>query len=147
MATDLDPDDSPQDVPGTATNAEGPEPDATDEHPVALAVQIAASSLPAPSAAQSSNLAELSAQLREAAAEIAEIAVQAGRLGVAIDAAKALREGTVPEVLRKSVLQSAAAAADARDIVAAPASPVLPKAAESPIIAAAKRAAAAGARG
>ena len=103
--------------------------------------------MPPPCAAHSSNLAELSALLREAAAEIAEIAVQAGRLGVAIDAAKALREGTVPEVLRKSVLQSAAAAADARDIVAAPPSPVLPKAAESPIIAAAKRAAAAGARG
>ena len=147
MATEHDPDDGKQDVPSTATNAEDPEACAPDKHPVALVVPIAASSLPSLSAPHSSNLAELSAQLRETAAEIAEIAVQAGRLGVAIDAAKALREGTVPEVLRKSVLQSAAAAADARDIVAAPASPVLPKAAESPIIAAAKRAAAAGARG
>lgn len=147
MATEHDPDDSPQAAPGTVLSADGVEPETTDGHPAALAVPSATSSLPPSAAAQSSNLAELSAQLREAAAEIAEIAAQAGRLGVAIDAAKALREGTVPEVLRKSVLQSAAAAADARDIVAAPPSPVLPKVAESPIIAAAKRAAAAGARG
>ena len=40
-----------------------------------------------------------------------------------------------------------AAAADARDIVAAPPSPVLPQSAENPIIAAAKRAASAGAKG
>ena len=153
MATELDPDDSPQD-PGTdVTTTDSNGTDAVDRPtsppatPPSTTAHSGLTSMPPPDAAQSSNLAELSAQLREAAAEIAEIAVQAGRLGVAIDAAKALREGTVPEVLRKSVLQSAAAAADARDIVAAPASPVLPKAAESPIIAAAKRAAAAGARG
>ena len=102
---------------------------------------------PAPAAAQPGNLAEISAQLREAAAEVAEIAAQAGRLGIAIDAAQALRDGTTPEALRSLVLQRAAAAADARDIVAAPASPVLPQTKESPIIAAAKRAASAGAKG
>ena len=102
---------------------------------------------PAPAAAQPGNLAEISAQLREAAAEVAEIAAQAGRLGIAIDAAKALRDGTTPEALRSLVLQRTAAAADARDIVAAPPSPVLPQSAESPIIAAAKRAASAGAKG
>jgi hypothetical protein len=106
-----------------------------------------ASVAPAPAAAQPGNLAEISAQLREAAAEVAEIAAQAGRLGIAIDAAKALREGTTPEVLRSLVLQRAAAAADARDIVAAPPSPVLPQSAESPIVAAAKRAASAGTKG
>ncbi len=115
-----------------------------EEDPAPVA---AAAPLPAPAAAQSSNLAELSAQLREAAAEIAEIAAQAGRLGIAIDAAKALREGTAPEALRKLVLQRASAAADARDIVAAPPSPVLPKSTESPIVAAAKKAASAGSRG
>lgn len=114
-----------------------------DDHvPVA-----AAAPSPAPAAAQPSNLAELSAQLREAAAEIAEIAAQAGRLGIAIDAAKALRDGTAPEALRKLVLQRASAAADARDIVAASPSPALPKSAESPIVAAAKKAASAGSRG
>ena len=90
------------------------------------------------------NLAELSAQLRQEAAEITEIAAQAGRLGIAIDAAKALREGTTPEALRRLVIERASAAADARDIVAAPPSPVLPQAQESPIVAAAKRAAATG---
>jgi len=93
---------------------------------------------------QHSNLAELSAQLRQEAAEITEIAAQAGRLGIAIDAAKALREGTTPEALRRLVIERASAAADARDIVAAPPSPVLPQAQESPIVAAAKRAAATG---
>ena len=145
MATELDPNDSPQEPDADVVDTDGIGADGVD-NPTAPRSAFAPP-VPAPSVAHSSNLAELSAQLREAAAEIAEIAAQAGRLGVAIDAAKALREGTVPEVLRKSVLQSAAAAADARDIVAAPPSPVLPKAAESPIIAAAKRAAAAGARG
>jgi signal peptide peptidase SppA len=115
-----------------------------EEDPAPVA---AAAPLPAPAAAQPSNLAELSVQLREAAAEIAEITAQASRLGIAIDAAKALREGTAPEALRKLVLQRASAAADARDIVAAPPSPVLPKSAESPIVAAAKKAASAGSRG
>jgi signal peptide peptidase SppA len=153
MATEHDPEDSKQDSVPDVTTRDGNDTDAVDRPTSPLATPPSTiahsglSSVPPFGAAQSSNLAELSAELREAAAEIAEIAVQAGRLGVAIDAAKALREGTVPEVLRKSVLQSAAAAADARDIVAAPPSPVLPKAAESPIIAAAKRAAAAGARG
>lgn len=98
----------------------------------------------APVAAETGDLAALTAQLREAAAEIAEIAAQAGRLGIAIDAAKALRDGTAPEALRVQVLQRAATAADARDIVAAPPSPILPKSAESPIVAAAKKAASAG---
>lgn len=115
-----------------------------EEDPAPVA---AVAPLLAPAAAQPSNLAELSVQLREAAAEIAEIAAQAGRLGIAIDAAKALRDGTAPEALRKLVLQRAAAAADARDIVAAPPSPALPKSAESPIVAAAKKAASAGSRG
>ena len=106
----------------------------------------AASAAPTPGAAEPGNLAELSAQLRESAAEIAEIAVQAGRLGIAIDAAKALREGTTPEALRRLVIERASAAADARDIVATPPSPALPQTKESPIVAAAKRAAAAGTR-
>lgn len=98
----------------------------------------------APTAVHPSNLADLSEQLREAAAEIADIAAQAGRLGITIDAATALREGTAPEVLRRLVLERASAAADARDILAAPTSPVLPKSTESPIVAAAKKAASAG---
>ena len=149
MASTNDPDDTPQDTDlelveiteGAADGAEAPPaspapPLAASRPPVAVAPAV-------PSVAvQPGNLADLSAHLREAAAEIAEIALQAGRLGVAIDAAKALREGTAPEALRKLVLERAAAAADARDIIAAPPSPVLPKSAESPIVAAAKKAAA-----
>ena len=111
---------------------------------VATAPAPSTSEALAPAAAQPSNLAEISAQLRESAAEIAEIAAQAGRLGIAIDAAKALRDGTAPEALRHLVLEQASAAADARDIIAAPPSPVLPKPTESPIVAAAKKAASAG---
>ena len=153
MATENDPDDSPQDTGADVTdNAEG-ETDAADAQPLAPASAPATAQPPAaaapaaaPTAPQPSNLAELSSTLREAAAEIAEIAAQAGRLGIAIDAAMALREGTTPEALRRMVLERASAAADARDIVAAPRSPVLPLAKESPIVAAAKRAAASGSR-
>ena len=118
-----------------------------DDQPAAPAMPPAAPAPPVSNAAQPGNLAELSAKLRNEAADIAEIAAQAGRLGIAIDAAKALREGTAPEALRRLVLERASAAADARDIVAAPPSPVIPKSAESPIVAAAKRAASAGAKG
>ena len=155
MATEHDPDDRRQDTDtGTdsdTTEIDYHEPDAADDtpdvpapSPAAAEPSAAATPASAHAAPQPGNLAELSLQLREAAAEIAEIVAQAGRLGIAIDAAKALREGTAPEALRRLVLERASAAADARDIVAAPRSPVLPLAKESPIVAAAKRAASAG---
>jgi signal peptide peptidase SppA len=151
MAIEHDPDDRPQDTDIGTTEIDDHETDAADDTPDApapspAAAEPSAAAAPAPAhaATQPGNLAELSLQLREAAAEIAEIAAQAGRLGIAIDAAKALREGTTPEALRRLVLERASAAADARDIVAAPRSPVLPLAKESPIVAAAKRAASAG---
>ena len=153
MATENDPTDSPQDTEIGVTDIDDGETDAADDLPgtpvpAPTAPDAPAAVAPAPAqittqtAAQTSNLAELSTQLREAAAEITEIAAQAGRLGITIDAAKALRDGTAPEALRKLVLERASAAADARDIVAAPPSLVLPLAKESPIVAAAKRAAA-----
>jgi capsid assembly protease len=150
MAQENQPDDSMQETEADVTDSVEGETDAADAQASRSAAPqppAATSAAAAPVASQPSNLAELSVQLREAAAEIAEIAAQAGRLGIAIDAAKALRDGTAPEALRKLVLQRAAAAADARDIVAAPPSPVLPKSAESPIVAAAKKAASAGSRG
>jgi signal peptide peptidase SppA len=149
MATEPDQDDPLQDALDTAPDAPDGETDVEDVASAAPVPPPAASKPPAaavPAATQPGNLAELSAQFRETAAEIAEIAAQAGRLGVAIDTAKALREGTTPEALRRLVIERASAAADARDIVAAPPSPILPQAKESPIVAAAKRAAAAGAR-
>jgi signal peptide peptidase SppA len=153
MTTQNDPDDSPQDTGTGVTDIKEGDTDATDDTPAVAGhapattqPSGAGASAPAPTAPQAGNLAELSLRLREAAAEIAEIAAQAGRLGIAIDAAKALREGTSPEALRKLVLQRAADASDARDVIAAAPSPILPKASESPIIAAAKRAAASGQR-
>ena len=139
-----------------AAHEEGPAPeaDAGPETAAAPALAVAPADAPvAPAAsgeptaaasapAQPDNATEISAQLRQEAAEIAEIAAQAGRLGIAIDAAKALRDGTTPEALRRHVLERAAAATDARDIVAAP--PALAQPQESPIVAAAKRTAAAG---
>ncbi len=149
MATQNDPDDSPQDTGIGVTDIEDGEtdapddpPDVAEQTPAETQPPAAAVAAPASTAPQAGNLAELSAQLREAAAEIAEIAAQAGRLGIAIDAAKAMREGTTPEALRKMVLQRAADASDARDVIAAAPSPILPKSSESPIVAAAKRAAA-----
>ncbi|KPQ04612.1 MAG: Periplasmic serine proteases (ClpP class) [Rhodobacteraceae bacterium HLUCCA12] len=154
MATENDPDDSPQDIEIGMTDIDDAESDDADAPPADAEPSpaesqppAAAAAAPAPTAPPAGNLAELSAQLREAAAEIAEITAQAGRLGIAIDAAKALREGATPEALRKLVLQRAADASDARDVVAAVPSPILPKPAESPIVAAAKKAASAGARG
>ncbi len=159
MATETDHDDCTHvEVQETTTSQEdeadapGPEPVAPDPAPAASAPSATAAppdvaAQPATATAQPGNLAELSAQVRREAAEITEIAAQASRLGIAIDAAKALRERTAPEALRRLVLERASAAADARDIVAAPPSPVLPQAKESPIVAAAKRAAAAGTRG
>jgi signal peptide peptidase SppA len=148
MANENEPEDRPQDTEIGVTDIDDHDSAAADDTPDVPAPSPAAAEPSAPTAttAPTSNLAELSAQLREAAAEIAEIAAQAGRLGIAIDAAKALREGTAPEALRRLVLERASAAADARDIVAAPPSPVLPQAKESPIVAAAKRAAASGNR-
>jgi len=150
MATEDEQDDGIQDANDEAPDALQGGTDAQDIEPPVAVAPAAAPTAAAPSppgATMPDNLAELSAQLREAAAEITEIAAQAGRLGITINAAKALREGTAPEALRRLVLERASAAADARDIVAAPPSAVLPRAKESPIVAAAKRAAAAGGRG
>nr|WP_323032972.1 S49 family peptidase [Paracoccus sp. (in: a-proteobacteria)] len=119
MATENDPDDSPQDTEIGVTDTEDGETDAADDVPATpvpapTAPDAPAAAAPAPeqTATQTNNLAELSVQLREAAAEITEIAAQAGRLGITIDAAKALRDGTAPEALRKLVLERASAAAE-----------------------------------
>ncbi|WP_127110219.1 S49 family peptidase [Pararhodobacter zhoushanensis] len=139
--------DSASDAEGAGQTADDDAPDTVTATTVQPPSPAAASAAPVPGAAQPGNLAEISAQVREAAAEIAEIAAQAGRLGIAIDAAKALRDGTMPEALRRLVLERASAVADARDVIAAAPSPIRPQSKESPIVAAAKRAAATGARG
>ncbi|MES2336091.1 MAG: S49 family peptidase [Pseudomonadota bacterium] len=76
--------------------------------------------------------------VRAEAAEVAQVCAQAARLGVTIDAADAVTRGLKPEALRARVLADLAARSDAAGIIAtAPAA----AAKESPIVAAAKKAA------
>lgn len=78
--------------------------------------------------------------IRAEAAEVAQVCAQAARLGIQIDAADAVAKGVKPEALRAKVLADLAARSDAAGIIAtAPAA----GAKESPIVAAAKRSAAA----
>ena len=98
----------------------------------------------APPAAAASALASptktASGLSRNEAAAIAEIGAQAARLGVTVDVASALREGISADALRARVLAEASARDEAAGVmVATPAASTKPK--ESPIVAAAKRAA------
>jgi ClpP class serine protease len=78
--------------------------------------------------------------IRAEAAEVAQVCAQAARLGVQIDAADAVAKGVKPEALRAKVLADLAARSDAAGIIAtAPAAGTK----ESPIVAAAKKSAAA----
>jgi hypothetical protein len=78
--------------------------------------------------------------IRAEAAEVAQVCAQAARLGIQIDAADAVAKEVKPEALRAKVLADLAARSDAAGIIAtAPAS----GAKESPIVAAAKKSAAA----
>lgn len=97
---------------------------------------------PAPTAAVAPLQAEtLSPEaIRAEAAEVAQVCAQAARLGVQIDAADAVAKGVKPEALRAKVLADLAAHSDAAGIIAtAPAAGTK----ESPIVAAAKKSAAA----
>jgi signal peptide peptidase SppA len=96
----------------------------------------------APPTVVASSDTDAAAQVRRDSAEIAVIAAQAARLGVNIDVAAAITAGTSPSVLRSTVLENAAANSDAHDLVVATPSRQQPSNADSPIIAAAKRAAA-----
>ncbi len=93
---------------------------------------------PAPAAAKP----DPAAQIREQAAEIAEIAAQASRLGLTIDAAEAVRAGTSPDALRRSVLSQLAERGAASAITPVAPPPTEPAPTESPLIAAARAVAA-----
>jgi hypothetical protein len=69
---------------------------------------------------------------RTAAAEIAEVAAQAARLGVTVDAADAIRRGVAAHALRRSVLDTLAARAEASAVIAA--APKPGSSDESPIV-------------
>lgn len=80
-------------------------------------------------------------QLRAEFAEVAAIAAQAARLGVAVDAAEALRQGIKPDALRRSVLDTLGARAEASAVVAV--APSAAPAGDSPIVRRARERAAA----
>ena len=82
--------------------------------------------------------------LRAEYAEIATIAAQAGRLGIDLDAADAMRRGLRPDAMRRSVLDQLAARAEAADVVAAAPAPATPG--DSPIVRRARERAAASSR-
>lgn len=115
-------DDDPQAAP--AVSATAPEP----ASPPALAAPQAEAANLSPEA------------IRAEAAEVAQVCAQAARLGVTIDAADAVARGLKPEALRAKVLADLAARSDAAGIIA-----TTPAAAakESPIVAAARKSAAA----
>lgn len=98
---------------------------------------------PAPTTPPSAS-GDAAERLRAEYAEIADVAAQAVRLGVAVDAADAMRQGVDPAALRRSVLDTLAARADAGAVVAAaPAPAPAATAGDSPIVRRARERAAA----
>jgi len=93
----------------------------------------AATTMPTPDATMTADA------VRAEAAEVAQICAQAARLGVTIDAADAVTRGLKPEALRARVLADLAARSEAAGIIAT--APAAAATKDSPIIAAAKKAA------
>lgn len=112
--------DSPQEVPATPSSAT-----AGATTPIITASQPAvapatAVTLPSPTSPASPPMpTDPAAALRAEVAELAAIAAQAARLGIAIDVAEAVKTGTKPEALRRSVLDELAAKAEASAIIGA----------------------------
>ncbi len=119
----------------------GPQMTTTPENPIETPAQVASNpAVPTVDAATSANLSAMTAEaVRAEAAEVAQVCAQAARLGVTIDAADAVSKGLKPEALRARVLADLAARSDAAGIIAT--APAAAAAKDSPIIAAAKKAA------
>jgi signal peptide peptidase SppA len=120
----------------TTTPTEIPNPAPVAAPP---AVMPAVAAAPLPAAADASPTAMTGEAIRAEAAEVAQVCAQAARLGVTIDAADAVTRGLKPEALRARVLADLAARSDAAGIIAT--APAAAAAKDSPIIAAAKKAA------
>ena len=71
-----------------------------------------------PSQAPMTNAHAIADRLRAEFSEIATVAAQAARLGIAIDAADALRRGLKPDALRQTILEKLAVRSEAADVVA-----------------------------
>lgn len=96
---------------------------------------------PAPLLAEPASEGGVAERLRAEFAEVAAVATQAARLGVTIDAADALKKGVTPDALRRSVLDTLAARAEATSMIVA--APSTPAAGDSPIVRRARERAAA----
>ena len=132
----------------TSPNRKGPKMTATSTDtpnpaPVAapqIATPVVANAPEASAATGAAVPASMTADaVRAEAAEVAQVCAQAARLGVTIDAAHAVTPGLKPEALRARVLADLAARSDAAGIMAT--APAAAAAKDSPIIAAAKKAA------
>ena len=122
----------------TTTPTETPNPAPVAAPPAAMPAVAAAPD--APAAAADAALSAMTADaVRAEAAEVAQVCAQAARLGVTIDAADAVTKGLKPEALRARLLADLAARSDAAGIIAT--APAAAAAKDSPIIAAAKKAA------
>jgi ClpP class serine protease len=113
----------------TAAAPDAPEPSATASTPETNVPE-------APTADTTTMSAEA---IRAEAAEVAQVCAQAARLGVDIDASDAVARGLKPDALRSRVLADLAARSDAAGIIAT--APAAAATKDSPIIAAAKKAA------
>jgi signal peptide peptidase SppA len=120
-----------QNQPGEQQHAVAPEQAPTSAAP-------ALPPLPAPETTTEVGIAE---KLRVEFAEVATIVSQAARLGVTIDAADALKKGITPDALRRSVLDTLAARAEATTVIAA--APSTQATGDSPIVRRARERAAA----
>jgi signal peptide peptidase SppA len=150
MAAELDPapvrtltNPTPKRSPSMATNEpeqmrEQPNEPQVAAPPASPAPEPAEPATPAP--ADSTREPASAEQLRAEFAEIVAVAAQAGRLGVTIDAADAMRKGVSPDALRRSVLDALAARAEATSVIAA--APTTPATGDSPIVRRAKERAA-----
>ena len=115
-----------------------PEISADATKPVATPA-VSAVQEPPTAAADAAPSAMTADAVRAEAAEVAQVCAQAARLGVTIDAADAVSKGLKPEALRARVLADLAARSDAAGIIAT--APAAAAAKDSPIIAAARKAA------
>ena len=124
----------------TTTPTDTPNPAPTAVTNPTQTTTTAAPTMPVVSVAVAPDTTAMNADaVRAEAAEVAQVCAQAARLGVQIDAADAVTRGLKPEALRARVLADLAARSDAAGIIAT--APAAAAAKDSPIIAAAKKAA------
>jgi signal peptide peptidase SppA len=125
----------------TSPSRKGPQMTTTPETPIETPAPVAvAPAVPTVDTAAPANPSTMAADaIRAETAEVAQVCAQAARLGVTIDTADAVTRGLKPDALRARVLADLAARSDAAGIIATV--PAAAAAKDSPIIAAARKAA------